>query len=197
MSTSHNKIPLFSREDYDDWKIRMQAHLAALDDEMWVVLTEGPLKIMKPNLAFAISNGEPQFLEKARHEYTRPLKIMKPNLAFAISNGEPQFLEKARHEYTSEDKKKANLDNVSRDILYKTLDKDKNMFSKIKTCATAKDIWEKLTQICEDARLLRQPALEGLTRSARTDSPRQVGRNKFQWHVAAMAAAHKGGGGGL
>ncbi|KZV16974.1 hypothetical protein F511_33725 [Dorcoceras hygrometricum] len=92
MSTSHNKIPLFSREDYDDWKIRMQAHLAALDDEMWVVLTEGPLKIMKPNLAFAISNGEPQFLEKARHEYT------------------------------SEDKKKANLDNVARDILYKTLD---------------------------------------------------------------------------
>ncbi|KZV49841.1 hypothetical protein F511_43246 [Dorcoceras hygrometricum] len=102
MSTSHNKIPLFSREDYDDWKIRMQAHLAALDDEMWVVLTEGPLKIMKPNLAFAISNGEPQFLEKARHEYT------------------------------SEDKKKENLDNVARDILYKTLDKDKNMFSKSK-----------------------------------------------------------------
>ncbi|KZV22358.1 Spatacsin [Dorcoceras hygrometricum] len=31
-----------------------------------------------------------------------------------------------------------------------------------------------------DTRLLRQPALEGLTRSARTDSPRQVGRNKFR-----------------
>ncbi|KZV39395.1 hypothetical protein F511_42680 [Dorcoceras hygrometricum] len=72
---------------------------------------------------------------------------MKPNLAFAISGGEPQFLEKSRHEYTNEDKKKANLDNVARDILYKTL--DKNMFSKIKTCATAKEIWEKLTQICE------------------------------------------------
>ncbi|KZV27648.1 hypothetical protein F511_43480 [Dorcoceras hygrometricum] len=27
---------------------------------------------------------------------------------------------------------------------------DKNMFSKIKTCATAKEIWEKLTQICEE-----------------------------------------------
>ncbi|KZV20574.1 hypothetical protein F511_25090 [Dorcoceras hygrometricum] len=48
-----------------------------------------------------------------------------------------------------------------------------------------------------DTRLLRQPALEGLTRSARTDSPRQVGRNKFRWHVAATAAAHKGGGGGF
>ncbi|KZV53543.1 hypothetical protein F511_19480 [Dorcoceras hygrometricum] len=108
MSTSHNKIPLFSREDYDDWKIRMQAHLFAQDDEMWTVITEGPLKIMKPNLAFAITNGEPQFLEKARHEYT------------------------------SDVMKKANLDNVARDILYKTLEKDKNMFSKMKTCATAK-----------------------------------------------------------
>ncbi|KZV45754.1 hypothetical protein F511_21220 [Dorcoceras hygrometricum] len=38
-----------------------------------------------------------------------------------------------------------------------------------------------------EGRLLRQPALEGLTRSARTDSPRQVGRNKFR----------RGGGGGV
>ncbi|KZV25581.1 hypothetical protein F511_22211 [Dorcoceras hygrometricum] len=50
-------------------------------------------------------------------------------------------------EYTHEDKKKANLDNVAKDILYKTL--DKNMFSKIKTCSTSKEIWEKLTQICD------------------------------------------------
>ncbi|KZV24501.1 hypothetical protein F511_21947 [Dorcoceras hygrometricum] len=39
-----------------------------------------------------------------------------------------------------------------------------------------------------DARLLRQPTLEGLTRSTRTDSPRQVGRNNFP--------ATQGGGGG-
>ncbi|KZV21939.1 hypothetical protein F511_09812 [Dorcoceras hygrometricum] len=38
-----------------------------------------------------------------------------------------------------------------------------------------------------DAILLRQPALEGLTRSARTDSPRNIGRNKFR---------RSGGGGG-
>ncbi|KZV41555.1 hypothetical protein F511_17987 [Dorcoceras hygrometricum] len=31
-----------------------------------------------------------------------------------------------------------------------------------------------------EGRLLRQPALEGLTRSARTETPRKVGRNKFQ-----------------
>ncbi|KZV29428.1 hypothetical protein F511_18696 [Dorcoceras hygrometricum] len=76
------------------------------------------------------------------------MKIMKANTAIAISDGAPQWVEKNRHEYTTEDKKKANLDNVAKDILYKTL--DKNMFSKIKTCATAKEIWEKLTQICEE-----------------------------------------------
>ncbi|KZV23701.1 hypothetical protein F511_08675 [Dorcoceras hygrometricum] len=38
------------------------------------------------------------------------------------------------------------------------------------------------------ARLLRQPALEGLTRSARTDSPRRVGRNSFRRLKAAAAA---------
>ncbi|KZV50571.1 hypothetical protein F511_32620 [Dorcoceras hygrometricum] len=72
---------------------------------------------------------------------------MKINIAFATSDGAPHIVEKRRHEYTNEEKKKANLDNVARDILYKTL--DKNMFSKIKTCTTAKEIWEKLIQICE------------------------------------------------
>ncbi|KZV19645.1 hypothetical protein F511_36473 [Dorcoceras hygrometricum] len=38
-----------------------------------------------------------------------------------------------------------------------------------------------------EVRLLHQPALEALTRSARTDSPRQVGRNNF-WRGAAAAA---------
>ncbi|KZV25404.1 hypothetical protein F511_07288 [Dorcoceras hygrometricum] len=72
---------------------------------------------------------------------------MKINLAFGTTDGASEYVEKKRYEYTNEDKKKANLDNVARYILYKTL--DKNMFSKIKTCATAKEIWEKLTQICE------------------------------------------------
>ncbi|KZV34476.1 hypothetical protein F511_27206 [Dorcoceras hygrometricum] len=41
-------------------------------------------------------------------------------------------------------------------------------------------------------RLLRQPALEGLTRSARTNSPQKVGRNKFR--RGAAAATMQGGG---
>ncbi|KZT75915.1 hypothetical protein F511_47060 [Dorcoceras hygrometricum] len=108
---------MFSKEEYDDWKIWMQVHLAAQDDDMWSVITDGPMKIMKANTAFALFDGVREYVEKKTNEYT------------------------------NEDKKKANLDNVSRDILYKTL--DKNMFSKIKTCTTAKEIWEKLFQICE------------------------------------------------
>ncbi|KZV49898.1 small conductance mechanosensitive ion channel family [Dorcoceras hygrometricum] len=48
-----------------------------------------------------------------------------------------------------------------------------------------------------DTRLLRQLALEGLTRSARTDSPRRVGRNNFRRTAAAAAATSGGGGGGF
>ncbi|XP_073119887.1 uncharacterized protein [Henckelia pumila] len=75
------------------------------------------------------------------------MKIRIVNTVESISGGEPQMVEKPRAEWTNEDKKKSNLDNVSKDILYKTL--DKNMFSMIKTCSTAKEIWEKLTQLCE------------------------------------------------
>ncbi|KZV31184.1 hypothetical protein F511_05657 [Dorcoceras hygrometricum] len=44
-----------------------------------------------------------------------------------------------------------------------------------------------------EGRLLRQPVLEGLTRSARTDSPRQVDRNKFRRSKAAAACTGGGG----
>ncbi|XP_073152812.1 uncharacterized protein [Henckelia pumila] len=115
--TSFSKIHMFSKEDFDDWKIRMQAHLSALDDDMWFVITD------------------------------RPITITKVNTIVAMSGGGPQYVEKPRVEWTAEDKKKANLDNVAKDILYKTL--DKNNFNKIKMCKTAKEIWEKLIQLCE------------------------------------------------
>ncbi|KZV20958.1 hypothetical protein F511_18061 [Dorcoceras hygrometricum] len=58
-----------------------------------------------------------------------------------------------------------------------------------------------------DPRLLRQAALEALTRSARTDSPRRTGRKQFPatiggggggaWEaVAATAYSREGGGAG-
>ncbi|XP_075500151.1 uncharacterized protein LOC142538739 [Primulina tabacum] len=114
---SFNKILRFPKEDYDDWKVRMQAHLAAQDDDIWYIITDGPMKILKVNTAAATIEGAPQMVEKHRSEWT------------------------------ADDKKKANMDNVAKDILYKTL--DKNMFAKIKTCTTAKEIWKKLTQLCE------------------------------------------------
>ncbi|KZV38544.1 hypothetical protein F511_20258 [Dorcoceras hygrometricum] len=123
---------MFSEEEYHDWKIRMQAHLAAQDDDMWFVITDGPMKIMKANnveeyhdwkirmqahlaaqdddMWFVITDG--------------PMKIMKANNAIAITEGAPQWVEKRRFEYTTEDKKKSNLDNVAKDIIYKTLDKN-------------------------------------------------------------------------
>ncbi|XP_073131439.1 uncharacterized protein [Henckelia pumila] len=59
----------------------------------------------------------------------------------------PQIIEKPRNEWTNEDKKKANLENFAKDILYNTL--DKTVFNKIKMCNTNKEIWEKLIQLCE------------------------------------------------
>ncbi|XP_073033714.1 uncharacterized protein [Primulina eburnea] len=52
-----------------------------------------------------------------------PTKILKSNTAVAIIDGAPHRIEKHRDEWTTEDKKKANLDNLAKDILYKTLDK--------------------------------------------------------------------------
>ncbi|XP_075494058.1 uncharacterized protein LOC142531720 [Primulina tabacum] len=73
---------------------------------------------------------------------TGPMRILKVNTAATITEGAPQMIEKHRSEWTAEDKKK-----TTKDILYTTL--DKNMFAKIKTCTTAKEIWEKLAQLCE------------------------------------------------
>ncbi|KZV49683.1 hypothetical protein F511_24597 [Dorcoceras hygrometricum] len=69
-STSSNKIPMFCEEEYDDWKIRTQTYLAALDDDMWFVITDGPIKIMKANIAVAVSRGAPHMVQKSRYEWT-------------------------------------------------------------------------------------------------------------------------------
>ncbi|XP_073304557.1 uncharacterized protein [Primulina huaijiensis] len=75
------------------------------------------------------------------------MRILKSNTVVAITDGAPHHIDKPRNEWTAEDKRKANLDNVAKYILYKTL--DKVTFSKIKMCRTVKEIWEKLIQLCE------------------------------------------------
>ncbi|XP_047337548.1 uncharacterized protein LOC124941289 [Impatiens glandulifera] len=93
----------------------MQAHLAAQDDDMWYVIIDSPMKILKVSTTTTTTEDALEMWEKPRYEW-----IAKEN-------------------------RKTNLDNVAKDVLYKTL--DKNMFSKIKSCSTAKEIWEKLTQL--------------------------------------------------
>ncbi|KAL8507563.1 hypothetical protein ACS0TY_018196 [Phlomoides rotata] len=44
-----SKVPMFSAEEYDDWKIWMQAHLSAMNDEMWSIIDEGLIVIQKTN----------------------------------------------------------------------------------------------------------------------------------------------------
>ncbi|XP_073317283.1 uncharacterized protein [Primulina huaijiensis] len=92
-----SKVLMFSKEGFDDWKIRMQAHLAAQDDDMWFVITNGPLKILKPNTAIAVTEGAPQMVEKQKCEWT------------------------------SEDKKKENLDNAKENKMYVAMQKFENL----------------------------------------------------------------------
>ncbi|KZV22098.1 hypothetical protein F511_09111 [Dorcoceras hygrometricum] len=47
-----------------------------------------------------------------------PMPILKVNTVFSIANGAPQWIEKPRQEWSSEDKKKANLDNVAKALVY-------------------------------------------------------------------------------
>ncbi|XP_075483678.1 uncharacterized protein LOC142523833 [Primulina tabacum] len=75
------------------------------------------------------------------------MKILKANTTVARTEGALHRIEKPRDEWIAEDKKKSSLDNVAKDIMYKTL--DKVIFSKIKMCRTTKEIWEKLIHLCK------------------------------------------------
>ncbi|XP_075499291.1 uncharacterized protein LOC142537682 [Primulina tabacum] len=73
---------------------------------------------------------------------------MKANIVVDIIDRTPHRIEKTHDEWTTEDKRKVNLDNISKDILYKTL--GKNTFSKIKMCKFAQEFWEMLIQLCKE-----------------------------------------------
>ncbi|XP_047314090.1 uncharacterized protein LOC124917839 [Impatiens glandulifera] len=112
----------------------MEVHLASQDDDMWYVITEGPMKIEKPI-----------------------------------------------YEWTTDDKRKNNLDNLAKNTLYKTL--DKNMFAKIRACSTAKEIWEKIIQLCEGNKQTRENKI--MVSTQKLDSikmrPRES-KNEFDEH---------------
>ncbi|XP_019197364.1 PREDICTED: uncharacterized protein LOC109191233 [Ipomoea nil] len=57
------------------------------------------------------------------------------------------MIPKSKAQYVPEERTRANLNNVTRDILYKSL--DESLFPRVRKCKTAKDIWNTLMEIGE------------------------------------------------
>ncbi|XP_019155264.1 PREDICTED: uncharacterized protein LOC109152145 [Ipomoea nil] len=108
----------FNLSKFDDWKVRMQIHISAIHDEMWDVIKEGPIIVMMVNTQAAAQGAD--------------LEVMIP---------------KPKSQLTSNEKARANLDNVARDILYKSL--DDSLFPRVRKCTTAKEIWDTLMSLGE------------------------------------------------
>ena len=108
---------LFDLSRFDDWKTRMLAYLSALHDEMAEVIKTGPVKIVMVNTAA---------------EQTKDT---------------PKYVPKPREEWTSDDRKRNNLDNIAKDILFRAI--DETIFPKVRKCTTAKEVWDTLMLIGE------------------------------------------------
>lgn len=75
-----------------------------------------------------------------------PIHIMKVNLV-ARQEGEPAYITKQKLEWTSEGIKRNNLNSVDNDICFKAV--DENIFLRIKTKKTSKEVWDSLIAIGE------------------------------------------------
>ncbi|XP_019170450.1 PREDICTED: uncharacterized protein LOC109166021 [Ipomoea nil] len=116
---SNRSRPLaFNLSKFDDWKVRTQAHLSAIHDEMWDMISEGPIIVMMVNTQAAAQGVDAEAM------------ILKP-----------------KSQLTSDEKNRANLDNVTQDILYKSL--DDSLFSRVRKCTTANQIWNTLMSLGE------------------------------------------------
>ncbi|KAL6549137.1 hypothetical protein OROHE_008982 [Orobanche hederae] len=76
-------------------RIMMEAHLTATHEEMIFIIEEGPIKIIKVNTATRIE-GQPH----------------------------AEMLEKDHEQWTTNNRKRANLENIANSVLFVTLDKD-------------------------------------------------------------------------
>ncbi|XP_019171997.1 PREDICTED: uncharacterized protein LOC109167438 [Ipomoea nil] len=116
---SNRSRPLaFNLSKFDDWKVRMQAHLSAIHDEMWDVIITGPITVMMVNTQ-ADAQG---------------------------ADAEP-MIPKPKSQLNYDEKTRENLDNVARDILYKSL--DDSLFPRVRKCKTAMEIWNVLMNLGE------------------------------------------------
>lgn len=86
---------MFILENFDDWKILMQAHMFALYDKMCDVIIDELVQIMKVIIAFILDPNADKY-------------ILKPKI-----------------EWTLKDQTKNNLNNIAHDILFKFVNKKK------------------------------------------------------------------------
>ncbi|XP_019191195.1 PREDICTED: uncharacterized protein LOC109185695 [Ipomoea nil] len=72
--------------------------------------------------------------------------MVNTNAAAQGADAEP-MIPKPKSQLNSDEKKRANLDNVARDILYKSL--DYSLFPRVRKCKTAMEIWNVLMNLGE------------------------------------------------
>ena len=85
--------PAFSIEHFDTWKIRMKAYLASIHDEMQDVITTGPIIPQNPNPAYNVT----------------------------LASMTSKTLDITKDEYEGDDKKRANLDAVCKNLFFQSL----------------------------------------------------------------------------
>ena len=122
--------PVFSMEQFDTWKTRMSAYLASIHDEMQDVITTGPIIPKKLNPAYNLTTADTT----------------------------PRFLDKSKEEYEGDDRKRANLDAVCKNLFFQSL--GDVMFHRVKNCQTAKEIWDSVCTICEGSEKIRKSKLD-------------------------------------
>ena len=88
-----SRVPMFTVEKYNTWKLRMKAELGSIHEDMWRIITDGPHIPMKVNTATNVTE-----------------------------TGVDQLIPKELADFTPEDKKLYNLDTVAKGTLYATFD---------------------------------------------------------------------------
>ncbi|NEU36730.1 hypothetical protein GN156_39525, partial [bacterium LRH843] len=61
-------------------------------------------------------------------------------------------------EYTAEDRKRSRLNIVCKSMLFQSL--DNNMLNRVKNLSTAKEVWDKIIEVCEGSDKIKKNRLE-------------------------------------
>ena len=126
-----SRVPKLTESNYNSWKVKAFAYLCACDDEMCDIISDGPIRIFK---VITRATGATE----------------------ATPDG---YVEKPKHEWSADERRRANLDNVGRNALYTAIGDNDNLFNKVKSCKTTKEIWDKLATICEGSTKIKENKL--------------------------------------